>query len=242
VLSLALATTWTDRACQAAAYQHGRVLLAGDAAHTHSPLGGQGLNLGMGDAMNLGWKLAATIRGDAPDGLLDTYFDERQPVGARVLDWSRAQVGLMRPSPSSRALAAIMRDLVETWDGATYFAERVWGVSARHERGAAHDLVGFDVPDMVLADGTRCREYFSTGQGVLFDLTPHQALAPLAQRWPAQLRYVAAPQTDAWTLSALLVRPDGIVAWASDGAPDEQAAVDAIVRWFGEPGEAGACI
>jgi hypothetical protein len=114
------------------------VLLAGDAAHIHSPLGGQGLNLGLGDAMNLGWKLATTIRGDAPSGLLDSYFDERRPVGALVLDWSRAQVALMRPSPSSRALEAIIRDLIDTRDGATYFAERVWGVSLRYDLGGRH--------------------------------------------------------------------------------------------------------
>ncbi|MGS8556508.1 FAD-dependent monooxygenase, partial [Salmonella enterica subsp. enterica serovar Soahanina] len=87
---------------QATTYRRGRVLLAGAAAHVHSPLGGQGLNLGIGDAMNLGWKLAATLRGDAPDDLLDTYESERMPIAAQVLDWSRAQVALMRPSPSSR--------------------------------------------------------------------------------------------------------------------------------------------
>lgn len=129
VTDLSLATTWTDRAYQATTYRNGRILLAGDAAHIHSPLGGQGLNLGLGDAFNLGWKLAATIHGDAPDGLLDTYTGERHPVGAQVLDWSRAQVALMRPSRSTRALEAIIRDLIETRDGATYFAERVWGVS-----------------------------------------------------------------------------------------------------------------
>src|ERR1700761_7396692 len=90
--ALHLATTWTDRACQATTYRNGRVLLAGDAAHIHSPLGGQGLNLGLGDSMNLGWKLAATTRGDAPAGLLDSYTAERHPVGARILDWTRAQV------------------------------------------------------------------------------------------------------------------------------------------------------
>ncbi len=98
VTALQVGTTWTDRAYQASAYRKGRVLLAGDAAHIHSPLGGQGLNLGLGDAMNLGWKLAAAVRGDAPADLLDSYFIERHPVGARVLDWSRAQVALMRPT------------------------------------------------------------------------------------------------------------------------------------------------
>jgi 2-polyprenyl-6-methoxyphenol hydroxylase-like FAD-dependent oxidoreductase len=125
---LSHATTWTDRAFQATAYRRGRVVLAGDAAHIHSPLGGQGLNLGLGDAANLGWKLATVIRGDAPDTLLDSYGQERHPVAARVLDWSRAQVALMRPDPGSRALAAVMRDLIATRDGATYMAGRVWGV------------------------------------------------------------------------------------------------------------------
>src|SRR6202007_3156963 len=111
-----LATTWTDRAYQTTAYRKGRVLLAGDAAHVHSPLGGQGLNLGLGDAMNLGWKLAATVRRDAPEGLLDSYTAERHPIGARILDWTRAQVTLMKPEPKTRALAAIVRDLIGTRD------------------------------------------------------------------------------------------------------------------------------
>lgn len=126
--ALHVATTWTDRARQATQYRNGRILLAGDAAHIHAPLGGQGLNLGIGDAMNLGWKLAATIHGTAPDGLLDSYHAERHPVGARVLDWSRAQVAVMRPTPEGRALNAIFRDLMNTRDGATYFAGRVWGI------------------------------------------------------------------------------------------------------------------
>lgn len=129
ISALHIATTWTDRARQATRYRNGRILLAGDAAHIHSPLGGQGLNLGLGDAMNLGWKLAATIHHTAPEGLLDSYHDERHPVGAKVLDWSRAQVAIMRPTPASRALNAIFRDLMKTRDGATYFASRVWGLS-----------------------------------------------------------------------------------------------------------------
>ncbi|RZT11084.1 2-polyprenyl-6-methoxyphenol hydroxylase [Duganella sp. CF402] len=126
--ALHIATTWTDRARQATHYRNGRILLAGDAAHIHAPLGGQGLNLGIGDAMNLGWKLAATIHGTAADGLLDSYHAERHPVGERVLDWSRAQVAVMRPTPEGRALNAIFRDLMNTRDGATYFAGRVWGL------------------------------------------------------------------------------------------------------------------
>src|SRR4029077_4689244 len=169
VTAVKLASTSTDRSTQAATYRRGRVLLAGDAAHVHSPLGGQGLNLGLGDAMNLGWKLAATLRGDAPVDLLDSYWSERHPVGSQVLDWSRAQVALMRPSRSSRALEAIIRDLIDTRDGATYFADRVWGVSLRYDLGGNHLLVGRSVPDFELVDGTKLGELMEAGKGLLLD-------------------------------------------------------------------------
>jgi len=131
ISALHTATSWTDRSRQATKYRNGRVLLAGDAAHIHSPLGGQGLNLGLGDAMNLGWKLAETIHG-GPVELLDSYERERHPVGARVLDWSRAQVAIMKPTPEGRALRAIFEDLLNTRDGATYIAGRVWGIEISH--------------------------------------------------------------------------------------------------------------
>lgn len=182
VTGLRLATTWTDRAYQATTYRNGRILLAGDAAHIHSPLGGQGLNLGLGDAINLGWKLAATIRGDAPNGLLDTYTSERHPVGAQVLDWSRAQVALMRPSRSTRALEAIIRDLIETRDGATYFAERVWGVSLRYELGDQHPLFGRSVPDFVLTDGRKTGELLREGKALLLDFGANASLEALTGR------------------------------------------------------------
>jgi 2-polyprenyl-6-methoxyphenol hydroxylase-like FAD-dependent oxidoreductase len=233
--ALQLATTWTDRAHQATAYRKGRVLLAGDAAHIHSPLGGQGLNLGLGDAMNLGWKLAATIRGDAPAGLLDSYLDERHPVGARVLDWSRAQVALMRPTRSSRALEAIIRDLIDTRDGATYFAERVWGVSLRYDLGGGHPLVGLGAPDFELADGTKLGELLAKGKGLLLDFDARPALQELASRWSGRVMYVAGDVKDRLGVSAVLVRPDGVVAWASDAAPDHEQAAQAASRWFGEP-------
>jgi 2-polyprenyl-6-methoxyphenol hydroxylase-like FAD-dependent oxidoreductase len=233
--ALRLATTWTDRAHQATAYRNGRVLLAGDAAHIHSPLGGQGLNLGLGDAMNLGWKLAATIRGDAPDGLLDTYTTERHPVGVKVLDWSRAQVALMRPSRSSRALEAIVRDLIDTRDGATYFAERVWGVSLRYDLGEEHPLVGRSAPDVVLTDGTRLGEHLRTGKGLLLQFDASASLEALASGWGDRVAYVAGDATDRLGLSALLVRPDGIVAWAIEGEADPDDLVRRLSRWFGEP-------
>ncbi|MEO5756451.1 MAG: FAD-dependent monooxygenase, partial [Mesorhizobium sp.] len=242
VTALTLATTWTDRAYQATAYRMGRVLLAGDAAHIHSPLGGQGLNLGLGDAMNLGWKLAATIRGDAPAGLLDSYFSERHPVGAQVLDWSRAQVALMRPSRSSRALEAIVRDLIDTRDGATYFAERVWGVSLRYDLGGGHPLVGRSAPDFELADGTKLGDLLKTGKGLLLDFDARAPLQTLATRRSGQIAYVASDVMDRLGLSAVLLRPDGVVAWAAEADPDLEDAARAAARWFGGPGDLHASI
>ncbi len=241
VTALKLATTWTDRAYQATAYRRGRVLLAGDAAHVHSPLGGQGLNLGLGDAMNLGWKLAATIRGDAPAGLLDSYETERHPVGAQVLDWSRAQVALMRPAKSSRALAAIIRDLIATSDGATYFAERVWGVLLRYDLGGSHPLVGRSAPDFALEDGRTLSDLLRAGQGLLLDFDGRAPLRALAARWHGRIDYVADDARDRLGLSAVLVRPDGVVAWAVEGAPDVEEAAQAAARWFGEAQEVREC-
>ena len=237
--NIQLATTWTDRACQATAYRKGRVLLAGDAAHIHSPLCGQGLTLGIGDALNLGWKLASTIRGDAPAALLDSYQLERHPAGARVLDWSRAQVALMRPTQSTRALEAIIRDLIETRDGATYFAERVWGVSFRYDPGGGHPLAGRSVPDFELADGTKVGSLLHDAKGLFLDFDRRASLRSLTRRWRQRLTYVAGNARDQLGLRALLVRPDGFVAWASDTAPDEEDAVRAISRWFGA---SGACM
>jgi hypothetical protein len=236
---LRLATTWTDRAYQATAYRKGRVLLAGDAAHIHSPLGGQGLNLGLGDAMNLGWKLAATLRGDAPAGLLDSYLGERHPVGAQVLDWSRAQVALMRPARSTRALAAIMRDLIGTRDGATYFAERVSGVALRYDLGGSDPLVGRSIPDFELIDGPRIGELLREGRGLFLDFDDRASLRALASRWRGRITYVACDVKERLGVSAVLVRPDGFVAWAGQAAlPDHQEVAMAASRWFGEPEEA----
>ena len=232
VEALKVASTWTDRSMQATTYRAGRVLLAGDAAHIHSPLGGQGLNLGLGDAMNLGWKLAATVRGDAPDGLLDSYTAERHPVGARILDWTRAQVAVMRPDPLSRALQAVLRDLMDTRDGATYFAERVWGVSLRYDLGEGHPLVGRSCPDFELEDGTRVGALLRSGSGLLLDFGEPAALRALEGRWGDRVQYVASGAKDRLGLSAVLVRPDGFVAWASEAAADSDDVTRAAARWF----------
>ncbi|MDS0137521.1 MULTISPECIES: FAD-dependent monooxygenase [unclassified Amycolatopsis] len=217
-------STFTDRAKQATTYRRGRVLLAGDAAHIHSPLGGQGLNLGIGDAMNLGWKLAATLAGDTPSGLLDTYPAERHPVGARVLDWSRAQVALMRPDPHSRAARSVLGDLLATRDGTTYVFERTSGTSLRYfgEDG----ISGHNAPDFVLTDGTRLADLLHDGRGVALDFGGR--LPALGDR----IRYVTGPARDDLGFGAVLVRPDGIVAWAGGREPDVGSFEEAVRRWF----------
>ena len=231
ITHLHVATTWTDRARQATAYRKDRILLAGDAAHIHAPLGGQGLNLGLGDAMNLGWKLAATIHWNAPDGLLDSYFGERHPVGAAVLDWSRAQAEIMKPEPQARALHAIVRDLMDTRDGATYFAGRVWGVLMHYNLGGNHPLVGYSVPDFEFEDGAKMNELMRNGQGVLLDFDRNASLEKIGAGYGDQIRYVSGRAKEQFGLKALLIRPDGIVAWAADNQDysNIQLAAD---HWF----------
>ncbi len=231
ISALHIATTWTDRARQATTYRNGRVLLAGDAAHIHAPLGGQGLNLGLGDAMNLGWKLAATIQNNAPEGLLDSYDTERHPIGAQVLDWSRAQVAIMRPGPHARALNAIVRDLMNTRDGATYFAGRVWGIFTHYNLGGGHPLVGHSVPNFEFEDGSGIGELMH-GQGILLDFEMNTPLKTLASEYGDRIEYISGSVKDRLGLSAVLIRPDGIIAWASDNDPDCSELQKAAARWF----------
>ncbi|MBS1020384.1 MULTISPECIES: FAD-dependent monooxygenase [Gluconobacter] len=235
VRALGLATTWTDRAFLASDYRKGRVLLAGDAAHIHSPLGGQGLNLGFGDAMNLGWKLASIIRGDAAPALLDSYQNERRPVAAQVLDWSRAQVALMRPNQGSRALRAIVHDLIATQDGATYMAERVWGIGMRYNPGDDHPLMGRSAPNFRLNDETRLNEHLRRGKALLLDFGGSSCLHELAVRYQHRLSYIAVDVNDRLGLCALLIRPDGFVVWARDHPSDCSEAEQALSQWFLSP-------
>jgi 2-polyprenyl-6-methoxyphenol hydroxylase-like FAD-dependent oxidoreductase len=230
--TLHIATTWTDRARQATAYRNGRVLLAGDAAHIHAPLGGQGLNLGLGDAINLGWKLAATIRGKAPEGLLDSYYTERHPIGAQVLDWSRAQAAIMKPDPQARALYAIIRDLMDTRDGATYFAARVWGVNIDYDPDAEHLLTGRSAPNFELEDGITIGHLMRDGRGILLDFDMNTSLKTLAGDYGDRIRYISGRAQEQSGLSAVLIRPDGIIAWAADKDPDFSELQKAAARWF----------
>ena len=210
------ATRFTDNARQATTYRLGRVLLAGDAAHVHSPFGGQGLNLGIGDAANLGWKLAATVLGWAPEGLLDTYTTERHPIGAWVLDWTRAQVALMRPDPRARALREVVTDLTRTVTGTTYFAKKISGVWQRYDLHGDHPLVGASAPDFELADGTRLADHLHEGRALLLD--PSGELRALAGGYGDRIKVITTAVLDETGPAGLLVRPDGFVAWAADTA------------------------
>jgi 2-polyprenyl-6-methoxyphenol hydroxylase-like FAD-dependent oxidoreductase len=231
--TLHIVTTWTDRARQATTYRNGRVLLAGDAAHIHAPLGGQGLNLGLGDAVNLGWKLAATIQERAPEGLLDSYETERHPIGVQVLDWSRAQVAIMRPDPAARALNAVIRDLMDTRDGATYMAGRVWGVFTHYPAGGGdHPLVGHGVPNFEFEDGRTIGELMHDGRGVLLDFHGNASLETVAGEYGDRIKYLLGRTKQQPGLSAVLIRPDGIIAWASGNDLDSSELRRAAARWF----------
>lgn len=234
IRNLYYATTWTDRARQATAYRNGRIFLAGDAAHIHAPLGGQGLNLGLGDAMNLGWKLASAIQNKAPEGLLDSYQAERHPIGTQVLDWSRAQVAIMKPDPAARALHAVVSDLLNTSDGATYFAARVWGIYTHYDLQGNHPLVGKSVPNFEFENGIRVHALLRSGHGLLLDFTADASLKTFADKYGTQIKinYVPAFPKDQLGLNAVLVRPDGIVAWASDHYPDHNELQKAAANWF----------
>lgn len=226
------------RAMQVPTYRRGRVLLAGDAAHIHAPLGGQGLNLGLGDAMNLGWKLAATVRGDAPDELLDSYTAERHPVGAAVLAWSRAQVATMAPGPNTPALRELVSDLLSTHEGALHAYRKTSGLWHRYDLGSTHPLVGRTAPDIRVDDGTTLGDALRAGQGVLLDFTSDRALSKEISVWSERIRVVAGMPHEAFDLSGMLVRPDGVVAWRDDAAhnhADLAGLRTAAHRWFGYP-------
>ncbi|OLZ69530.1 FAD-dependent oxidoreductase [Streptomyces sp. IMTB 2501] len=231
------ATRFTDNARQATDYRKGRVLLAGDAAHVHSPFGGQGLNLGLGDAMNLGWKLAAVVRGTAPVSLLDTYTAERHPIGAWVLDWTRAQIAVMRPDRHARALRRVVTDLALTTTGTTYLVTKISGIWQRYDLPGDHPLTGASAPDLALSDGSRLGDRLHSGRALLLDLADDPELRPRAEGYGDRLdvRTLACP--DRPGLRALFARPDGFVAWAADTEDtDTKGLPEALERWLGAAG------
>jgi len=241
------APTWlsrfTDMARQAEAYRAGRLLLAGDAAHVHAPVGGQGLNLGVQDAVNLGWKLAQVVRGISPEALLDTYHAERHPVAARVLRDTMAQVALRRTDDRSKALAELVTEMLSSDEARRAWAGRLSGLSLHHAIGDGHPLVGRRLPDLDLGAGDGTIRAFELlfparpllirlGGGHRHDMTP----------WADRVRVVEATYAGTWLLpvigevpapESLLVRPDGMVAWAGDRA--EAGLEAALERWFAQP-------
>lgn len=241
-----ITSTFTDRCKQATSYRKGRVLLAGDAAHIHSPLGAQGLNLGLGDAMNLGWKLAASARQEAVNSgsvdlaLLDTYEIERHPIGAWALEWTRAQVSMLQPNPYGAALQSLIRDFIDTTDGTNLFIDRFMGLSQKYQLSQdgrqTHPLVGCSAPDLVLKDGSRLGPKLGTGRGILVDLQHNDKLADLiaSEHHKVSVEYINMDVRDARGLQALLIRPDDIVAWAVEEHTelDLEAVAAAIKRWF----------
>jgi 2-polyprenyl-6-methoxyphenol hydroxylase-like FAD-dependent oxidoreductase len=239
--------TWisrfTDMTRQAASYREGRVLLAGDAAHVHPPQGGQGLNTGVQDAVNLGWKLAQVVHQTSPESLLDTYHAERHPVGARVLRNTMAQVALSRTDERTEAVRDTMTELLGMDEPRKRFAAKMTGLDIHYDLGEGHPLLGRRMPDLDLITANGPLRVFTLlydAQPVLlnlgepggFDITPwaHRVLAidaKYAGDWELPvLGQVAAP-------AAVLIRPDGYIAWVGDGT--DLGLPDALTTWFGPP-------
>ncbi|MEU7023882.1 FAD-dependent monooxygenase [Streptomyces sp. NPDC046203] len=240
-------SVFTDSACQADRYREGRILVAGDAAHTHFPVGGQGVNLGLQDAFNLGWKLAATVHGWAPEGLLDSYDKERQEPARKVLANTRAQIALMNPDPYVTALRELFTDLMRKDQVNLHLAEMLSGVTVRYALdGPAHRLLGDFARDLELRteDGkTTLPEYLKRGTGLLLDLAGRSEIAQVYDQWgtgvswAGRVRHIRAECDQEPELAGLLVRPDGYIAWAADrdATADElrEGLRSALATWFG---------
>jgi hypothetical protein len=166
---------------------------------------------------------------------LDSYYNERYLLGVQVLDWSRAQVAIMRPDPDARALNAIFRDLMNTRDGATYIAGRVWGIHTHYDLGDGHELVGHSVPNFELDNGMQMGELMLNGQGILLDFDRNPSLKTWVDEFGDRIRYVSGKAKEQLGLSAVLIRPDGYIAWAADQQVDLIAVKEAAAKWFVAP-------
>ncbi|HTR21487.1 MAG TPA: FAD-dependent monooxygenase [Gemmatimonadales bacterium] len=236
-------TRFTDMTRQAAQYRRGRVLLAGDAAHVHSPIGGLGLGTGVQDAVNLGWKLAQVVKGTSPDSLLDTYHAERHPVGARVLKATMAQVALHREDARTLAAREIVGDLLKLEEARKHIAGLMSGLDIRYELGQGHPLLGRRMPDLELVTARGPRRVFGflhAARPVLLDLAAPRAID--ITPWSDRVQYVDATYAGKWELpvlgevtapAAVLIRPDGYVAWVGDTTA--QGLTEALTTWFGPP-------
>jgi len=234
---------FTDTTRQAATYRAGRVLLAGDAAHIHSPVGGQGLNTGMQDAVNLGWKLAQVVKRISPESLLDSYHAERHPVGARVLRNTMAQVAMLRPDDRTNALREVMAELLGMDEPRKRMAAEMSGLGIRYDLGEGHPLLGRRIPDLDLATaGGPLRLYtlLHDARPLLLDLGVPGGLD--ITPWADRVQRIDARYDGPWELpaigevtapAAVLVRPDGYVAWVGDQR--RAGLADALSTWFGPP-------
>jgi 3-(3-hydroxy-phenyl)propionate hydroxylase len=234
---------FTDMTRQAAAYRDRRVLLAGDAAHVHPPMGGQGLNIGVQDAVNLGWKLAQVLTRTSPESLLDTYHAERHPVAGRVLRNTMAQVALRRSDDRTKALGDIMSELLSMNDPRRRLAAEMSGLGVRYDLGDGHPLLGRRMPDLDLTTASGPLRLFTLlhdARPVLLNLGEPGGidLAP----WADRVRSIDASYAGKWELPALgvvaaptaaLIRPDGYVAWVGDN--HHLGLADALTTWFGPP-------
>nr|WP_082534889.1 FAD-dependent monooxygenase [Nonomuraea pusilla] len=228
-----------DAARQAARYREGRVLLAGDAAHIHFPAGGQGLNTGMQDAVNLGWKLAAVVHGRSPDLLLDTYQAERHPVAARVLQNTRAQTALWRVDEHTSALREVLGDLIGIDEVRLRLAAMITATDVRYPMEGTDDLLGRRIPDLDLGHG-RVHELLHRARAVLLDLGGLPPLDAVVTGWADRVDLVRARPAEGSDLGAdaVLIRPDGHVAWVARAGerPDLDALRTALTTWLGPAG------
>lgn len=246
VHSPASISRFTDAARQAATYRKGRVLVAGDAAHVHPPDGGQGLQTAVQDAVNLGWKLAQVVKGTSPESLIDTYHAERHPVAARVLRNTMASVALRRDDERTKALRAIMAEMLGMEEPRRRFAATMSGLDIHYNLGEGHPLLGRRMPDLDLVTANGPLRVFSLlhdARPVLLNLGDPGSLS--ITPWADRVRVVDAKYDGSWELPALgtvlaptavLIRPDGYAAWV--GTESRLGLAQALTTWFGAPGAA----